>query len=303
MSKFLKATHQGELPIGEIILPCAVLENGARIITYSAVFKAFGRTKRGAQVDGSRVHNMPAFLNAKNLQSFVGKDLMGVLKLIEYTDKNGNESTGYDATILPLMCKMYLEARQANVLKAQQLPLAIASEIVLFSLSKVGIIALIDEATGYQEERDKTELRQFLERFLLEEKGKWVKTFPDDFFEAIFKMKGWNWSMALKGQKPGVVGKYINNYVWARIAPGVLAELNRINPKDEVTGKRKAKNPQFIDIDFGHPKLKEHLSILTAFAKATGYNWNNWERMVKRALPKFEKDGSVSQELPFDEID
>jgi hypothetical protein len=80
--------------------------------------------------------------------------------------------------------------------------------------------------------------------------------------------------------------KYINNFVWSRIAPGVLTELNKINPKDEITGKRKAKHPQFIDVDFGHPKLKEHLNILTAFAKATGYNWNNWIRMVERALPK-----------------
>jgi hypothetical protein len=301
MSTELKATHQGELPIGDIILPCAVLENGKRIITYSAVFKAFGRTKRGAQKDQSRVHNMPAFLNANNLQPFVGADLRGVLKLIEYTDKNGTPSTGYDAEILPLMCKMYLEARQAGALKGQQLPLAIASEMLLFSLSKVGIIALIDEATGYQEDRDKSELRQFLEKFLREERGRWIKTFPDEFFEAIFKMKGWNWQMATKGQKPGVVGKYINNYVWSRIAPGVLTELKRLNPKDE-HGRRRGKNPQFIDVDFGHPKLKEHLTVLTMFAKAAGYNWASWDRMVKRALPKFEEDGSAAQELGFDDL-
>lgn len=303
MSKRILATHQGDLPIGDTILNCAVLENGVRVISRNAIFRAFGRTKRGRALTESREPNMPSFLDAKNLQPFVGEDLRGVLKLIEYADKNGNESSGYDATILPLMCKMYLDARQENVLKSQQLPLAVASEMLLFSLSKVGIIALIDEATGYQDERDKTELRAFLEKFLKEEKGKWVKTFPDDFFEAIFKMKGWNWGMAIKGQKPGVVGKYINNYVWSRIAPGVLEELNRINPKDEKTGKRKAKNPQFIDIDFGHPKLKEHLSILTAFAKAAGYNWSKWERMVVRALPKFQKDGSVIQELPFEDID
>jgi hypothetical protein len=93
--------------------------------------------------------------------------------------------------------------------------------------------------------------------------------------------------------------KYINNFVWSRIAPGVLTELNKINPKDEITGKRKAKHPQFIDVDFGHPKLKEHLNILTAFAKATGCNWNNWIRMVERALPKFDQDGSQAQEIDF----
>lgn len=299
MGKVLKATHEGDLPIGDIVLNCAVLDNGVRVISRNAIFRAFGRTKRGRAIGETREPNMPSFIDAKNLQPFLGGDLRGVLKLITYTDVSGSQSTGYDANILPLMCKMYLDARQAHVLKVQQLPLAVASEMLLFSLSKVGIIALIDEATGYQDARAKDALQLFLSKFMNEEKAKWIKTFPDEFFESIFKMKGWNWSTAVKGQKPGVVGKYINNYVWSRIAPGVVAELNRLNPKDELTGKRKAKNPQFINTDFGHPKLKEHLTVLTAFAKAAGYNWGNWQRMVERALPKYSEDGSAAPEIPF----
>ena len=53
--------------------------------------------------------------------------------------------------------------------------------------------------------------------------------------------------------------------------------------------------------DFGKPKLKEHLNILIAFAKASGYNWNNFRRMVERALPQFSQDGSRLQQLPFAE--
>jgi hypothetical protein len=113
-------------------------------------------------------------------------------------------------------------------------------------------------------------------------------------------MRNLTWKEANKGQKPQYIGHYINNYVYSRIAPKVLSELKRVNPKDE-TGKRKGKHTQFIDIDYGHPKLKEHLSILTAFAKAVGYNWINWQRMVERALPKFDADGSAAQELPFTE--
>ncbi len=114
-------------------------------------------------------------------------------------------------------------------------------------------------------------------------------------------MKGWNWATAIKGQKPGVVGTYINNYVWARIASGVLSELKRVNLKDDVIGKKKGKNPQFLDVDFGHPKLKEHLTVLTMFAKSAFYNWGNWQRMVERAYPTFDKDGSRKQELDFPE--
>lgn len=306
--KIIKATHEGDLPLGNITLNCAVLEDGTRVISRNAIFRAFGRTKRGRAIGEMREPNMPSFIDAKNLQPFVGDDLREGLKKMEFEDKNGKIADGYNALILPMLCKVYLDARATinpdtgkPILIRSQTPLARASEMLLISLSKVGIIALIDEATGYQEDRDKTALREFLEKFLKEERGKWIKTFPDEFFEAIFKMKGWDWQSAIKGQKPGVVGKYINNYVWARIAPGVLTELRRINPKDE-HGKRKGKNPQFIDVDFGHPKLKEHLNILTIFAKAAGYNWTNWERMLNRALPKFEADGSRIQEIGFDDV-
>ncbi len=297
----LKATHEGKLPIGDIELTVAVLEDGTRVITQSAVFKAFGRTKRGRAKDDIRVLNRPAFIDANNLQPFIDEDLEQVLKLIEYNSKSGAKVEGYNADILPRLCKVYLEARRSKKLLAQQLPLAIASEILLFALSKVGITALIDEATGYQEVREKDALQQFLKQFLNEERAKWIPSFPDEFFEAIFKMKGWNWQMANKGKKPQVVGHYINNYVYSRLAPQVLSELRRLNPKND-QGKRKGKHTQWIDVDYGHPKLKEHLRILAAFAKASGYNWKNWERMVERALPKFEQDGSQIQEIPFDEV-
>ena len=68
MAKKLKATHEGILPIGNTELNVAVLEDGTRIITQSAVFKAFGRTKRGRALHEKRVPNMPGFIDAKNLQ-------------------------------------------------------------------------------------------------------------------------------------------------------------------------------------------------------------------------------------------
>jgi hypothetical protein len=305
--QLIKATHEGEIPIGEINLRVAVLANGKRVITQTALFQAFGRPKRGSRSSGDQeLPKLPGLIDAQNLKPFISAELSKLIKPVKYINGSGKEDEGYDATVLPLICEVYVDARNAvkengkPVLTAKQIPNVIAAEMVLRALSRVGIIGLVDEVTGYQETRDKTALRQFLEKFLLEEKGKWVKTFPDEFFEAIFKMKGWDWKSATKGQKPGVMGTYINNYVWARIAPGVLVELNRINPKNE-RGKRKGKNPQFIDIDFGHPKLKEHLTVLTMFAKAAGYNWNNWDRMINRALPKFEKDGSQIQELDFNE--
>lgn len=303
----MKATHEGEILIGDFSLRVAVLENGKRIITQTALFDAFGRPMRGSRsVSDKSTSKLPGLIDAKNLKPFLSDELMEVIKTVKYTDLNGKINEGYDATILPLICDVYVDARNATkengkpVLTQKQIPNVRAAEMLLRALSKVGIIGLVDEVTGYQEVREKDALQLFLQKFLDEEKGKWVKTFPDEFFESIFRMKGWTWSTANKGKKPQVVGHYINNYVYSRIAPKVLSELRKLNPSSE-NGGRKGKHTQWIDVDFGHPKLKEHLSILIAFAKASGYNWNNWERMIKRALPKFEDDGSAAQELDFPE--
>ncbi|GAC1427764.1 MAG: hypothetical protein NVS3B19_09540 [Ginsengibacter sp.] len=306
MTTKIQATHEGKIKLGESELNVAVLQDGTRIISKTAIFKAFGRTQRGRPKGTERVLNMPAFLDANNLQPFVGADLRGELKQIDFIDKRGGDDSGYNAAILPLLCKVYLDARAEkdekgrSVLKKSQEPLARASEILLLGLSNIGIIALVDEVTGYQEIREKTALQDFLSKFIKEETGIYIKTYPDDFFESIFKMRNLTWSLANKGKKPQYIGHYINNYVYSRIAPSVLTELRKVNPKDEL-GRRKSKHTQHIDIDYGHPKLKEHLSILTAFAKAVGYNWINWQRMVERALPKFDDDGSMAQQLPFND--
>jgi hypothetical protein len=294
--ELLKATHEGTLKLGDTELDVAVLENGQRIIAHNSVFKALDRPSRG----NARVIGIPAFMDAKNLQPFIDQDLQAVINKVDYEDKNGKKASGFDANILPLVADLYLKAREARVLLNTQQDTAQKAESLVRSLAKVAITALIDEVTGYQEVREKDALQVFLQKFLEEEKAKWVKTFPDEFFESLFKMRGLTWSLANKGKKPQYIGHDINNFVYSRLAPQVLSELRRLNPSED--GKRKGKHTQWIDVDYGHPKLKEHLSILIAFARATGYNFTNWKRMVERALPKFEQDGSQAQEIPFEEI-
>jgi hypothetical protein len=75
----LKATHQGKLKIGDKELNCAVLEDGTRVLYRSAIFKAFDRPSRGKIKVGSRVTNMPSFLDANNLQPFISNELANVI--------------------------------------------------------------------------------------------------------------------------------------------------------------------------------------------------------------------------------
>lgn len=70
-----------------MLLDCAVLDNGQRILAASSVFKAFGRPRKGAnsrlEIDGTKI---PPFLAAKNLEPYINQEVMAWTKTIEYMD-------------------------------------------------------------------------------------------------------------------------------------------------------------------------------------------------------------------------
>ena len=277
-----KATHEGELHIAGQVLPCAVLEDGTRILTLSSVFKAFGRIPRGKS--GNRLINMPSFVDAKNLKEFINKDIAVLIKELDFVNTNGRFSKGYNAEALPAICDVYLEARKASALTKKQLPLAEVSEILVRSLSKIGIIALVDEATGYQEIRDRIALQKILDKYILEEFRRWTKTFPAEFYKEMFRLKKWSYEeKSIK--RPSVIGHYTNNIVYRRLAPAVLKELQHKNPTTE-KGFRKQRHHQWLSGNVGFPKLKDHLVGVVALMKAAP-NWGNFLRLLERAYPKY----------------
>jgi P63C domain len=284
--KLLKATHQGTLKIGEKEFTCAVLEDGTRIISKATIFRAFGRTKRGRKVDEVRVLNMPSFIDANNLQPFIDEDLRGELIPLEYTPITGKViQTGYNALILPKICDVYLSARlEGRILTKSQLPLAAISEILVRGFSKIGIIALIDEATGYQEVRDRLALQKILDKYLREDFAKWAKTFPDEFYKGLFRLKEWQYN-PLSVKKPGVVAYWTKDLIYKRLAPGVLTELQKRNPPVK-PGRRKHKLFGLLTDDYGIPALKQLLTNVIFLFDASP-NWNYFYRALQRAAPKY----------------
>ena len=281
-----KSTHDGILKLGGTELNVSVLQDGTRIVTHSAVFKALGREARG----NARVINIPAFMDAKNLQPLIDGDLKGVIKKIEYLDKNGNTQAGYNATILPLVADLYLKARDKGVLISSQIDTAKKAEMLTRSLAKVAINALIDEATGYQEYRARDALEELLNMYLKEEFATWAKTFPDEFYEQMFKLKGWDYNPN-SVKRPGVVGRYTNDLIYERLAPEILTELKKKNPKT-LKGYRKQKHHQWLTEDVGHPKLREHLYGVIGFMRVCNKgDWDKFYDMIERAYPR--KNGQL----------
>lgn len=213
------------------------------------------------------------------------KDLIARIEnpIVFQPSRGGRTAYGYEATILADICDVVFETNKEGKLLPQQKHVAERCEMLMRAFAKVGLIALVDEATGYQEVRDRIALQKILDKYLLEEYAKWAKRFPNEFYELMFKFKGWQWK-GMSVNRPSVVGKYTNDLVYERLAPGLLTELKKLNPPDE-HGRRKVRHQQWLTEDIGHPELQKHLAILIAFMRAAP-NWAVFHRNVERALPK-----------------
>ncbi|EDQ2392377.1 TPA: P63C domain-containing protein [Salmonella enterica] len=301
--KMPSAKFEGILYINETALEVAVLDNGKRIISQSSVFKALGRPSRGARaiLDGKII--LPAFMDAANLVPYINQELMGVINRVRYLNDSGIIIEGYDASILPLVCDAYLRAREDKAItRPNQLETAKKAEILVRSLAKVGIIALVDEATGYQEFRPKDALQAYLDKIISKELAAWAKKFPDEFYENIYKLRKWQWS-GMSKNRFSVVAHYTRDLVYERLGDSILQELERKTPKD-TNGHRKNKLHQWLTDDVGNPMLAQHLHsiiMVQRLAIANGYGWNRFVKMVDQIMPK--KWGTFELELNDTTID
>ena len=192
------------------------------------------------------------------------------------------DTYGYEATLLIDICSIILDANRAGAFNDEQI--VFNSDVIIRSVAKVGIIALVDEATGYNKEktRAKDELQKYLNTFLREEASKWVKVFDDTFFEDLYKMHNWSWAQTSK--RPGIIGTWINDIVYQRIGPMILAELQQRNPSEN--GRRKIKHHQLLTEEVGIPKLRQHLNSLHVIAVVSNYKWPIFMHNVDKAFPK-----------------
>lgn len=249
------ATHEGELEIAGLNLPVAVTSDGTRLMISKAFMTALGRPWKGSYAHTE----LPNFISAKNLLPFVTDELRSVLDPVEFINTRGQKAQGYRAELLPLVCDVYLDARSAgDVLTESQEKVATQAEILIRGFARVGIVALVDEATGYQRDRASDALAKILERFIAKELQPWVKTFPDEFYEQLFRLRGLDFPKDTV-KRPQYFGYLTNDIIYKRLAPGVLEELKRTEPKTP-SGRRRGTIQQRLTPDLGHPKLREHLA-------------------------------------------
>ena len=135
----------------------------------------------------------------------------------------------------------------------------------------------------------------------LADHAKWAKRFPDEFYQEIFRLRGWQWQ-GMRVNRPQVVGHYTNDIVWDRLAPRVREELEQLNPKTE-KGTRRVKHHQWLTYDIGHPALQKHLTGVIALMKSVRSSphkaWTEFQRRLQRVFPKV----NTNLELQFPDED
>ncbi|MGD9913861.1 MAG: P63C domain-containing protein [Rhizobiaceae bacterium] len=294
-----KATHDGVIKLGDLEVECAVLDNGKRVISERAMTRAFGGKRGGSHWKRAREGgaNLPVYLSAKNFSPFISNDLaMALSTPINYKTQQGVVANGLDATLLPQVCNVFLKARDEDELHPKQIPLSVQADIIMRGLATVGIIALIDEATGYQRERAVDALAKILEKFIARELQPWVRTFPDEFYQELYRLRGLDFPKDTV-KKPSYFGHITNDIIYKRLAPGVLAELKKATPKG-ANGRHKQQLHRRLTSDIGHPKLMAHLdSVITVMKLTDDSDYNGFIDKLDRVKPRY--DATLA--LPFKE--
>lgn len=290
-NKVLTSTHNGELKIGDIVIPCYVLEDGRRVLS--------GRGMQGAlDLGQTRGQKVDRLVNNPNIKPLINNELsLGIFNPIEFKSSNGKKAFGYEANALVELCDVLLQARNNSTLPPRYNDAVDRAEILIRSFAKIGLIALIDEATGYQYDREKDALQVILKAYITDELLKWQQKFPDTFYFEIFRLNKWDYTVSGIKKRPGVIGTWTNELIYKQLPKGVLEELKAKTPKSE-SGNYTARFFQSLTPDIGHPALTAQIYKVIGIMSASN-SWAEFKSGFNRMVDR--KNGQT--ELNFDAIE
>lgn len=296
IAKLPRATHGGEdhpLKIGEIEIPCYVLEDGRRVLAQRGMVTALGMSRGGSSKGGG--DRLAHFVTGKALEPFIGADLRAVIESpIQFKTPAGTVANAYDAQILADICDAVLTARANDKLQQQQSHIAQRCEVLMRGFARVGIIALVDEATGYQKDRAKDALARILEAYIAKELQPWVKTFDSRFYEGMFRLRGLPYPPETRNLRPQYFGKLTNDIVYSRLAPGVLEALK----KEGAAAEKKGKLHQHLTAGYGRQELLKHLGSVTTMMLLSS-DWPDFMTKLNRICPRI----GTNYEMALEEVD
>jgi len=276
------AEYNGELIIGDIKIDAYVLDDGRRVIHKRGMAKALGLKSDGGNA-------FMKTMNRQGLGSALSSELQQkIANPIIFKPLSGDPGHGYEATFLIEICDAIVQASRDGKLVTSQAFLAIQAEIIIRAAAKLGIIALVDEATGYIADKRKEEYRELFKEFIRSECRQWEQEFPDQFFEMLYKLYGLKRKNPKSVQHPSFFGHLIRKYIYFPLANSkgaILQELDEKNPVVYSGGGRKYRLHQFLTENVGLPALRQHLWQVIGIGNSVT-DKGTFEKAFLRAFPQ-----------------
>ena len=291
-----RAVASGALSVGDRTISCAVLDRHgepdtpARVLTQGSVLRAIGRL-RGPKMKPSP-GDLAAFLSAENLRPYLDENLLRAATPIKFRGQSGEAMVGYEAELLPKVCRVYLDANADQVLRKSQEPIARNCAILLRGLTEDGVVGLVDAATGYAEARARDELYQILEHYIAPELMPWTRAFPEEFFRQIYRLQEWDYRPGTAKRTP-FVGHLINKYIYEQLPAGIRRELRSMNPKVADRGYRRFKRHRVTSADTGSPHVDMQVAVVTTLMRVSA-DRADFQRLLAAAF-----DRTTEQRLPL----
>jgi hypothetical protein len=219
----VRATHgspEKPLRIGTTIaIPCYVLEDGRRVLARAGMLTALDMGTGGIGNAGS--NRLANFITSKRFRPYIPSPLArSILQPILFrAPRAGRFAYGYEATVLADLCDAILEARKRRALEERQRHIAERVEVLVRAFARVGIIALVDEVTGYQADRDRDALHKILAAYVSPELLPWAKRFPDEFYQHMFRLRGWTFDPQHGPRGPRLAGLLTVQLVYDKLPP------------------------------------------------------------------------------------
>jgi hypothetical protein len=213
------AKWRGQIDLGGDELDVYVLDTGERVISIRAAIKS---------ISGADSGNLGNYIGVSGLKSFLNSDLI-LGELLEFSIP-GTQFLGRGMTTehFELICRGYVQALYEGApLTDRQREIAIKCAVLTAGLTRTGLDALIDEATGYQHERAEDALQVKLRLFIAEELRAWEKTFPDELWEEFGRLTNWQGPL---NSRPKYWGKLVIELIYDTLDPDVAKFLRDNRP-------------------------------------------------------------------------
>ena len=270
--------------IGGIEVPCYVLEDGRRVIATNGVLDAMEMARGGAMVKG--MNRLELFAAQNRLSPFVSTELLErIADPIRFKTGN-NTANGFESDVLIDLAEAVIAADNADALQKQQRGIAHRCRVITSSLTRIGLIALIDEATGYQKRRDADELQKILEAYILPEHRPWLQVVPEEFTNEIYRVYGWTRKAQNRG--PRYAGKLIRQLVYEKMPKPILPALDEQNPSTK--GRRKHKHHQFLTPKQGLDHFRSQIITIMTLLRISGNKAEFKSHIRKLYSPQSEFD-------------